>query len=112
MAVAAVHFLLGEIMKKNFFASLFDFKFETFITRRVAAVLYMIFTWLVLAFTATGMFGGFVFLSNPNFPNAILLGLASVFLSPIAGLLLLILVRVAFESSIALVSIAENTRKD
>jgi len=85
---------------KSFIVSLFDFKFDTFITKSVASVLYAITTVLVALGTVIVMIlaiaEGFILL----FP-----------LAPIAGLLTLTILRVAYESSIALVTIAVNTKK-
>jgi hypothetical protein len=92
-------FFTGGTMK-SFIVSLFDFKFDTFITKSVASVLYAITTVLVALGTVIVMIlaiaEGFILL----FP-----------LAPIAGLLTLTILRVAYESSIALVTIAVNTKK-
>lgn len=95
-------------MNKNFFASLFDFKFETYITKQVASVMYAILTILVSLATAILFLYSLTQLGNSyNASSAILLML----LTPVAGLLVLTTLRVAFESSIALIDIAMNTKK-
>ncbi len=92
-----------------FFKKLFDTKFENFVTRDVARVLYI----FMLALLAVGslmaeMFGLLLLASDEDlFVEGILLMLVS----PLVALVSLIIIRVGFESSIALVSIAENTKK-
>jgi hypothetical protein len=94
-------------MNKNFFASLFDFKFETYITKQVASVLYAILAVLVLIGAGVGFIGGLTMLGG-YYPTT---GLLVMLAAPIGGLLMLTILRVAFESSIALVDIAINTKK-
>jgi len=92
-----------------FFKKLFDTKFENFVTRDVARVLYI----FMIAMLAVGLliaeiFGLLLLASNEGvFVEGILLMLVS----PLVALVSLIIIRVGFESSIALVSIAENTKK-
>jgi hypothetical protein len=94
-------------MEKGFFASLFDFKFETYITKRVASVMYAILSVLVLLGTAIAFIGGVTMLGG-YYPTT---GILVMIAAPIGGLLMLTVLRVAFESSIALVDIAMNTKK-
>lgn len=94
-------------MNKNFFASLFDFKFESYITKQVASVMYAILVILVSLATAIMFLYSLTQLGGYNAMQALLL----MILTPIAGLLVLTTLRVAFESSIALVDIAINTKK-
>ena len=94
-------------MEKGFFASLFDFKFETYITKRVASVLYAILTVIVVLGAVAGFILGLTELGGYTPTFGFLLMLAS----PVGGLLMLTVLRVAFESSIALVDIAINTKK-
>ena len=94
-------------MNKNFFASLFDFKFETYITKQVASVMYAILTILVSLATAILFLYSLTQLGGYRPTDAILVML----LTPVAGLLVLTTLRVAFESSIALIDIAMNTKK-
>ncbi|MBP6043803.1 MAG: DUF4282 domain-containing protein [Rhodoluna sp.] len=95
-------------MNKNFFASLFDFKFETYITKQVASVMYAILTILVSLGTVIFFLLSIVQLGNSYTAGPALL---VMILTPVAGLLLLTSLRVAFESSIALIDIAMNTKK-
>lgn len=94
-------------MNKNFFASLFDFKFESYITKQVASVMYAILTILVSLATAILFLYSLTQLGGYAPASAILVML----LTPVAGLLVLTTLRVAFESSIALIDIAMNTKK-
>lgn len=91
---------------KNFFVTLIDSSFKSYVTRQVAGVLYLIsliFIGLgvVAAFTA-----GVLALSQGS-----AIGILLVLGGPLIGLLLVILTRLLFESSVALVAIAENTSK-
>jgi ABC-type multidrug transport system permease subunit len=95
----------GEV---GFFRSLFDFKFETYVTRRVASVMYAILTVIVLLATVILFILSIVSLGNPYAGGESIL---LVILTPILGLLLLTTIRLGFETSIALVAIAENTKK-
>jgi hypothetical protein len=94
-------------MNKNFFASLFDFKFESYITKQVASVMYAILVILVSLATAIVFLYSLTQLGGYNAMQSLLL----MILTPVAGLLVLTTLRVAFESSIALVDIAINTKK-
>ena len=95
-------------MEKSFFASLLDNSFaaNTLITRRVASVLYVILMVLI----AIGVLAGVgLSLSQLSYnPLSGLLLLLVVFLS---GFVSLVLIRLAFESSVALVMVAQNTSK-
>ena len=92
-----------------FFKKLFDTKFENFVTRDVARVLYI----FMIALLAVGLLIAEIFgllllaMDEGVFVEGILLMLVS----PLVALVSLIIIRVGFESSIALVSIAENTKK-
>lgn len=92
---------------KAFMTDLFDASLDKFISRKVSGVLYIITAWLLVAATAlmeVGLFSQLV--QRQNF--FALLGMLVV---PVVALLLLILVRMAFEAGIALIVIAENTKK-
>lgn len=95
-----------------FFKSLFDFKFENFVTRQVASVLYVA-SIAILAIAALVafvfcMFFAIQFVSySPSV--AIIYTLVALLGVPVVSFLYLVVMRVAFESSVALVTIAENT---
>ena len=83
-----------------------SFAANTLITRRVASVLYVILMVLI----AIGVLAGVgLSLSQLSYnPLSGLLLLLVVFLS---GFVSLVLIRLAFESSVALVMVAQNTSK-
>lgn len=110
-----------------FIKALFDFKFEEFIYIKVARFLYLISviviglaTIAMMLISLWGIIQG-LFLNEYSyvgfeyygyFMNMLgwpLVGL--FFASPVVGLLSIILLRLGFESGIALVAIAENTKK-
>ena len=92
-----------------FFKKLFDTKFENFVTRDVARVLYI----FMIALLAVGLLiaeaFGLLLLASDEFLE--LEGILLMVVSPLVAVVSLIVIRVGFESSIALVSIAENTKK-
>lgn len=94
-------------MEKGFFASLFDFKFETYITKRVASVMYGVLVVLIVVGAGLGFIFGITQIGGYFATQGFLLMIAA----PLGGLLMLTILRVAFESSIALVDIAMNTKK-
>ena len=97
----------GGKMEKPFFSALFDSSFTTFIARRVTKVIYIIVMVLTGLGVILGILGGLAFMSQDLGSGLLLL-----IVSPLVGLLFLIVVRLAFESTVALVLIAENTSKN
>jgi hypothetical protein len=91
-----------------FFKKLFDTKFENFVTRDVAKVLYIFMIALLAIGLLVSVVFGFLLLTGDGYPE---LGVLMILGSPLVALVSLIIIRVGFESSIALVSIAENTKK-
>ncbi len=92
---------------KAFMTDLFDSSLDKFISRKVSGVLYIITAWLLVAATAlmeVGLFSQLV--QRQNF-----FALLGMLIVPVAALLVLIIVRMAFEAGIALIVIAENTKK-
>ena len=92
---------------KAFMTDLFDASLVKFISRKVSGVLYIITAWLLVVATAlmeVGLFSQLV--QRQNF-----FALLGMLIVPVAALLVLILVRMAFEAGIALIVIAENTKK-
>ena len=94
-------------MEKSFFGSLFDSSFNTFITRSVAKVFYIISIILVALGAVLSVIAGLALLFTQG---DLVSGLIGVVVGPILSLLVLILLRLLFESAVALVLIAENTR--
>ena len=102
----------GESLKKRrsatMLSALFDSKLENFISRKVSGVIYVITAaLLVLAWFIFEIF----MLTQIFNPYLWVQALVLFFLSPFALVLVLIVVRMAFESGIALIVIAENTKK-
>jgi hypothetical protein len=92
---------------KSFLKTLFDHKFETYITRNIAGIAYLILAWGAVAV------GGILFLTmisrSLTFSDfgSLLLSL----LVPVVTFVIVIMLRLAFEASTALVAVAENTSK-
>lgn len=100
-----------------FFKSLFDLKFEKFVTRQVASVMYGILVGVLGIATLIGMLWSLYMAFQPSTfyyyssMGTVLYLLLALVVIPIVSFLYLIILRVAFESSIALVMIAENTKR-
>ena len=92
-----------------FFKKLFDTKFENFVTRDVARVLYIFMIALLAVALLIAEIFGLLLLASDEFLE--LEGILLMVVSPVVAMVSLIIIRVGFESSIALVSIAENTKK-
>ena len=92
-----------------FFKKLFDTKFENFVTRDVARVLYIFMMVLLAVGLLIAVVFGLLLLASDEFLE--LEGILLMVVSPLVAVVSLIIIRVGFESSIALVSIAENTKK-
>jgi uncharacterized membrane protein len=92
---------------KSFFKTLFDHKFETYITRSIAGIAYLILAWCAVAV------GGILFLMTLS--RALTFADAGSFLLslviPVLTFVVVIMLRLAFEASTALVAVAENTSK-
>jgi hypothetical protein len=93
-------------MEKSFFAALMDNSFTTFITRRVATVLYSILMVLIYVVALVLVVAGIISFINDGLP-----GLLLILAGLLGGFISLILIRLGFESAVALVLIAENTSK-
>lgn len=100
----------------GFFRSLFDFRFTSFVTRKIAGFIYAI---LLISIVLTGIIAflstaiaGISMMTGPF--NAqpiqgILTILAALVFVPIGTILGVVLARVLVEVNVALVAIAENT---
>jgi uncharacterized membrane protein len=99
-----------------FRTALFDRKFDHYITKRVSSVLWLISMVLIIAAGVVGFLAciGFFFysISSQQLGYGVLMLLLAIVVLPLAVILTLIMVRMGFESSIALVAIAENTRRE
>lgn len=102
-------------MNKNFLASLFDFKFETYITKQVASVVYAILTVLFVIVGAISTFllglAFLVSLQDIGYSYFSWTPFFSFLLAPVLTFLSIVALRLTFETSIALIEIAQNTKK-
>lgn len=100
----------------GFFRALVDFRFTTFITRRIAGFIYAILlvsivlaglvAFFSIVVTGVGLMTGPV---NAQPISGILTILGALVLVPIATLVAIVLARMIVEVNVALVAIAENT---
>lgn len=90
-----------NIGDKSFWAALFDLKFQEWVTLRVAGVLYVIVL-AILGIFAVVSFFGLLFDGGVS----ILIALVGV---PLGLFLAVLITRLSFEATIALVAIARNT---
>ena len=100
----------------GFFRALVDFRFTTFITRRIAGFIYAILlvsivlaglvTFFSIVVMGVGLMTGPV---NAQPISGILTILGALVLVPIATLVAVVLARMLVEVNVALVAIAENT---
>lgn len=100
----------------GFFKALVDFRFTTFITRRIAGFIYAILlvsivlaglvAFFSIVVTGVGLMTGPV---NAQPISGILTILGAIVLVPIATLVAIVLARMIVEVNVALVTIAENT---
>jgi hypothetical protein len=95
-------------MEKSFFASLIDNSFaaNTFITRRVASVLYVILMVLIAIGVVVGVVASLMLVSSDGLEGLVLLLFVVA-----SGFLSLVVTRLVFESAVALVLVAQNTSK-
>ncbi|MDR9396617.1 DUF4282 domain-containing protein [Pontimonas sp.] len=91
----------APVQQKGFFAALFDLKFEEWVTLRVAGVLYVIILALL------GLFGVVAFFSLLlDGGLSILFALVGV---PLVLFIAVLLIRLSFEATVALIAVARNT---
>jgi hypothetical protein len=93
---------------KGFLATLYSPSFHNFISRKIAGGLYIALVWLVTIAGAGTMLLSLVQAGQGYGAQALLMLIAA----PIATFVSVIVLRLVFESSIALIVIAENTTKD
>lgn len=87
--------------EKGFFGELFDFSFKTWVTLRVAGVLYAITLAIIILFALAVLFA--------LFRTGDILALLVALAVPLVTFLVILLVRLLFESAVATVAIAKNT---
>ena len=104
-----------EAEKDGFLKSLFDFKFETYITKRVASVVYAVLSVVIaIATVLATLYTGSLFIESlewMQYGGFTWIPLLLFVATPLVGLLTIIVIRLTFETSIALVDIAQNTKK-
>lgn len=103
---------------KHFFLSLIDLKFEHFITRKVAGIFYAITLGAIVIGAIVTFFifivGGVSIIGNGyDYDNGAGFGLVlmAFVIVPVGAFVSVLLTRLLFESSVALVAVAENTKK-
>jgi protein-S-isoprenylcysteine O-methyltransferase Ste14 len=87
---------------KGFFEKLFDFSFSTFVAPQVAGVLYMLILGILVL--------GGLFVSLAALTEDFVSGLGVLIAATVGVLLYSIFLRLVFESFVATVRTAENTR--
>ena len=92
---------------KAFFRTLFDYKFETYITRNIAGIAYIILAWIVSGLSAVA----FLLLVVQSVVGANFYALLGSLLIPVLAFIIVVTLRLLFEASTALVAVAENTSK-
>jgi hypothetical protein len=102
----------------SFFKTLFDLKFETFITRKIAGIFYAIALGVIALFAVIALLGGLfqaVSAIGSGYSSGVSTGLGMllviIVVVPLMTFVSVILTRLVFESSVALVTVAENTKK-
>ena len=92
----------------NFFRSLFDTSFESFVTVKIARVVYII-AMVLIALAALATFGVALLLLGMPYQSGT--GILLLLFGPVVWLVNLIIVRLWLENSVALIKVAENTSK-
>lgn len=96
----------------GFFKTLRDFELRHYLTRRVLAFFYQIYFWIIVIGTPIGIFAVF-YAYNTRFGEWSLEPITILFfpLGVLVSFFLLLAIRLASESAVALVAIAENTEQ-
>ncbi len=97
----------------GFFRALVDFRFTTFITRRIAGFIYAILLVSILLAGLVAFFSivvtGVGLMTGGQPVSGVLTVLGALVLVPVATLVAVVLARMIVEVNVALVAIAENT---
>lgn len=97
----------------GFFRALVDFRFTTFITRRIAGFIYAILLVSILLAGLVAFFSivvtGVGLMTGGQPVSGVLTVIGTLVLVPIATLVAVVLARMIVEVNVALVAIAENT---
>lgn len=99
----------------GFFRALVDFKFVTFVTRRIAGFIYAILLVSILLAGLVAFFGivvsGVGLMVGGQPISGVLTVLGGIVLVPVGTLVAVVLARMIVEVNVALVAIAENTAR-
>lgn len=99
----------------GFFRALVDFKFVTFVTRRIAGFIYAILLVSILLAGLVAFFGivvsGVGLMVGGQPVSGVLTVLGGIVLVPVGTLVAVVLARMIVEVNVALVAIAENTAR-
>ncbi len=97
----------------GFFKALVDFRFTTFITRRIAGFIYAILLVSILLSALVAFFSvvvtGVGLMTGGQPIAGLLTVLGSIVLTPVAAIVAIVIARMIVEVNVALVAIAENT---
>lgn len=91
----------------SFFKSLIDNSFESFVTVKIAKVVYTIFLIVIGLSALITVVGALTQLGGGDAGT----GIALLIFGPLFWLVILVIVRLWLENSIALIKVAENTAK-
>lgn len=95
-----------QVAKKGFFAGLFDFSFNTFITPTLIKIIYAL-----ALFGVALMALGLVITGLISMGDSVIRGLAILVVTPIIAFVYLLMARVYSESMIVLFKVAENLQE-
>lgn len=99
----------------GFFRALVDFRFVTFVTRRIAGFIYAILLVSILLAGLVAFFGivvsGVGLMVGGQPISGVLTVIGGIVLVPVATLVAVVLARMIVEVNVALVTIAENTAR-
>lgn len=99
----------------GFFRALVDFRFVTFVTRRIAGFIYAILLVSILLAGLVAFFGivvsGVGLMVGGQPVSGVLTVLGGIVLVPVGTLVAVVLARMIVEVNVALVAIAENTAR-
>lgn len=109
-SVDAASALADRLDNAAFFATLFDITFRSFITRRLAGPIYVVGLVLIGLMVLWGIVSSFATAIATGTFWGVLVFLLGLLLTLVAAILGVLVLRVAIEAFVALVTIAENTR--
>ena len=102
--------LADRLDEGGFFEALFDVTFTRYVTRRLAGPLYVVGLAVIALSVIYGIITSLATAVATGSAWGVLLFLFGLLLTVVGGMLAILLLRVAIEAFVAIVSIAENTR--